>query len=100
MRGEPARDGGGARLMSEFVAVVVDIREERRIAGRVRWQVQLDRTEFAPGETGVLRAVARSGAMLEVPVLGVSIDGLGEVWHTVEKPLATGTDVTGLVERV
>ena len=33
-------------------------------------------------------AVARSGARLVVPVLGVTVDDAGEVWHVVEKPLA------------
>jgi alanyl-tRNA synthetase len=41
--------------------------------------------------------VARSGARLVVPVLGVVVDDGGEVWHVVEKPLAAGTAVTGRV---
>ena len=48
------------------------------------------------GDVGVLEAVARSGARLVVPVLGVVMDA-GEVWHVVEKPLAAGTAVTGRV---
>jgi hypothetical protein len=83
--------------MSEFSAVVTDIREESRLARQQRWQMLLDRTEFALGETGVLEAVARSGARLEVPVLDVVVDGAGEVWHLVEKPLTAGTAVTGRV---
>ena len=83
--------------MSEFSAVVTDIREESRLAGQQRWQMLLDRTEFALGETGVMEAVARSGARLEVPVLDVVVDGAGEVWHLVEKPLTAGTAVTGRV---
>ena len=82
--------------MSEFAAVVTDIREESRIAGRQRWQMALDRTEFVAGDVGVLEAVARSGARLIVPVIGVVVDS-GEVWHVVEKPLAAGTTVTGRV---
>jgi hypothetical protein len=80
-----------------FSAVVVDIREESRVAGRQRWQVLLDRTEFTAGDTGELEAVARSGALLLVPVLGAVEDG-GEIWLQVEKPLAAGTEVTGCVE--
>ena len=80
-----------------FSAVVVDVREERRVAGRQRWQVLLDKTEFAAGNTGVLEAVARSGARLVVPVIGSVADG-AEVWLQVEKPLAAGTEVTGRVE--
>jgi hypothetical protein len=82
--------------VSEFSGVVTDIREESRAAGRQRWQMALDRTEFVVGDVGVLEAVARSGARLVVPVLGVVMDG-GEVWHVVEKPLAAGTAVTGRV---
>ncbi len=86
--------------MSEFAAVVVDIREESRVAGRQRWQMALDRTEFGAAEdesVGVLEAVAPSGVRLRVPVLGVMVDASGEVWHVVEKPLAAGTAVTGRV---
>ena len=85
--------------MSEFSGVVTDIREESRVAGRQRWQMALDRTEFVVGDVGVLEAVARSGARLVVPVLGVMMDA-GEVWHVVEKPLAAGTSVTGRVVSV
>ncbi len=85
--------------MLEFRATVTDIREERRVEGKVRWQLQLDRTEFLAGDAGTMEAVARSGALLTVPVLSVSVDGAGEFWHVVEKPLATGTEVTGRVER-
>jgi alanyl-tRNA synthetase len=83
--------------VSEFAAVVTDIREESRLAGRQRWQMALDRTEFAVGDKGVIEAIARSGARLEVPVLSVEIDDAGEVWHLVEKPLTAGTAVTGRV---
>ena len=83
--------------MSEFSCVVTDIREESRVAGKQRWQMALDRTEFVAGDVGMLEAVARSGAKLAVPVIGVVIDAAGEVWHVVEKPLAAGTRVTGRV---
>jgi hypothetical protein len=81
----------------EFSAVVIDIREESRIAGKQRWQMALDRTEFGAGDVGTMEAIARSGVRLEVPVLGVVIDATGEVWHVVEKPLAAGTAVTARV---
>ena len=84
-------------LVKEFSGVVTDIREESRVAGRQRWQMALDRTEFVAGDTGVLEAVSRSGARLMVSVIGVVIDAAGEVWHVVEKPLAAGTRVTGQV---
>jgi hypothetical protein len=79
-----------------FVAEVIDIREESRVAGRQRWQMVLNRTEFGVGDVGELEAVARSGAKLVVPVLGVVMEA-GEVWHVVEKPLAAGTAVIGWV---
>ena len=85
--------------MNEFYGVVTDIREESRVAGKQRWQMALDQTEFAVGDVGMLEAVARSGAKLVVPVLGVVIDAGGEVWHVVEKPLAAGTRVTGRVNQ-
>ena len=83
--------------VNEFSGVVTDIREESRVAGRQRWQVTLDRTEFVAGDVGMLEAIARSGVKLVVPVLGVVTDTAGEVWHVVEKPLAAGTKVTGRV---
>ena len=83
--------------MREFAAVVEDIREQRRVEGRIRWQVLLDRTEFAVGDVGTFEAVARSGARLEVPVLGVEAGAEGELWHVVEKPLAAGTEIKGRV---
>jgi hypothetical protein len=80
-----------------FTAVVTDIRLESREGEHVRWQMTLDRTEFRPGDTGVLEAVARSGTRIVVPVLAVLVDHRGDTWHVVEKPLAAGTDVTGRV---
>ena len=86
----------GVRV-NEFSGVVTDIREESRLAGRQRWQMALDRTEFVAGDVGMLEAIARSGTKLVVPVLDVVTDAAGEVWHVVEKPLAAGTKVTGRV---
>lgn len=75
-----------------FTAVVTDIREHSRSAGKSRWQIALDRTEFQPGDTGVLRATSRSGAVLEVAVLEVSEEA-GELWHATEKPLLADTEI-------
>lgn len=83
----------------QFEALVVDIREEGRVEGRQRFQILLDRTEFAVGDGGRLEAVGRSGARLVAEVLRVLRDGAGETWHVVEKPLAAETAVTGFVER-
>ena len=83
---------------SEFSAVVTDIRLESREGSTVRWRMTLDRTTFAPGDTGILGAVSRTGTRIEVPVLAV-VDDAGEIWHIVEKPLAAGTDISGRVTR-
>ena len=83
----------------EFSAVVTDIRLESRDGDIARWQMTLDHTSFAVGDTGVLHAVARSGTRIEVPVLRVIVEDDGDVWHVVEKPLAAGTDVIGHVTR-
>lgn len=88
----------------EFSAVVTDIRLDSRDGGEALWQVALDRTAFypegggQPWDTGVLVAVARSGATLEVPVERVEEDAQGEVWHFVRKPLVEGAEVTGYVD--
>jgi alanyl-tRNA synthetase len=70
---------------------------ESRVGAVARWQMTLDRTEFAVGDVGVLQAIARSGTRIEVPVLAVVVDQAGDLWHVVEKPLAAGTDVMGRV---
>ncbi len=83
--------------MKQFEAEVTDIREESRRGARQRWQMMLDQTAFTPeAAIGSLEAVARSGARLEVPVLGIVVNG-EDIWHIVEKPLAAGTRVTGFV---
>ncbi len=82
----------------EFSTVVTDIRLESRVGATVRWRMTLDHTEFAAGDVGVLQAVARSGTLIEIPVLAV-LDEDGDIWHVVEKPLAGGTDVVGRVTR-
>ena len=80
-----------------FSSVVVDIREEGRVGGKQQWQLLLKETKFTAGDTGVLEAVARSGARLSVPVLG-ALEEKGEIWLRVEKPLMAGTEVTGWIE--
>ena len=81
----------------EFAGVVTDIRLESRVNGVARWQMTVSGSSFQQGDTGVLEAVARSGARLVVPVLSVDADDEGEIWHVVQKPLAAGTEVTGRV---
>ncbi len=80
-----------------FAAIVTDIRLESRESGQARWQIQLDRTEFLPGEVGEVEAVARSGARLVVPVVEVVAEESSGLWHVVEKPLTEGTEVIARV---
>ncbi|NYF79498.1 hypothetical protein [Granulicella arctica] len=83
--------------MTVFEAEVIDIRERSRNGRHQRWQMLLDRTAFSPIATsGTLEAVSPSGARLQVPVLGIVVEG-EEIWHLVDKPLAAGTPVTGSV---
>ena len=82
-----------------FSAVVADIRLEARVGLAARWQMSLDRTSFAAGDTGTLEAVTRTGTRLSISVTGVRVDEEGVLWHAVEKPLAAGTDVIGMVNR-
>ena len=84
-------------MSRSFHAVVDDLREQQRLAGRVLWQMALSTSTFVPGDTGTLVAVSRKGTRLEIPVLRVEHDSAGRLWHIVEKPLAAGTDVTGEV---
>jgi alanyl-tRNA synthetase len=90
----------GSRVAGpEFTAAVTDIRLDSEAGGERWWQVALDRTAFLPGGSGgVLVAVARSGARLEVTVERVEEDAAGELWHFVRKPLPVGGEVTGRVE--
>ncbi len=87
-----------------FEAEVTDIREYARAGGEQVWQVTLDRSAFypegggQPWDTGLLKARARSGAELEIPVEAVMEDEAGEMWHTVRKPVLAGTAVSGFVD--
>ena len=80
-----------------FETTVTDIHLERQAGLRAVWRMALDRTEFQPGDSGVLEAVTRTGTRLEIPVSEVVADAAGVIWHVVEKPLAAGTDVRGRV---
>jgi alanyl-tRNA synthetase len=81
-----------------FDATVTDIRLESRVGTAGVWWMSLSRTEFAPGDTGVLEAVTRSGTRLAIPVTAIVTDADGVLWHVVEKPLAAGTDVAATVD--
>jgi alanyl-tRNA synthetase len=91
-------------FLKTFEAEVVDIREHARREGGSEWRLALDRTAFyptsggQPHDVGTLRAVSRSGATLNVPVLSVEEDEAGEVWHATAKPLLAGTKVTGDID--
>ena len=91
-------------FLTNFDAVVTDVREVLRRDGESVWQIALDRTAFYPTsggqpmDFGVLSAVSRGGATLDVPVEQVEEDEQGEVWHFVRKPLAAGTAVRGQID--
>jgi alanyl-tRNA synthetase len=93
----------------EFAAHITDIRLVEKDPNAAPdsaqlWQVALDRTAFypegggQPWDTGLLIATAPSGATLEIPVERVEEDEHGEVWHSIRKPLTTGTCITGAVD--
>ena len=83
-------------MSTTFRAVVTDIRLHSQQKGQSRWQIALDHTEFRPGDTGLLRATAKSGTVLEVVVLEVEEDS-GELWHATEKPLLAETEVEAII---
>ncbi|MBS1816219.1 MAG: hypothetical protein JSS87_15220 [Acidobacteria bacterium] len=83
-------------MSTTFRAVVTDIRLHSQQKERSRWQIALDHTEFCPGDTGLLRATSKSGAVLEVAVLEVEEDA-GELWHATEKPLLAETEVEAII---
>ena len=91
-------------FLQHFSSLVTDIRELSRTDGQSVWQIALKQTAFyptsggQPHDLGVLRATSRSGAVLEVPVVGVEEDEQGEVWHQTLKPLTAGTEVRGKIE--
>ncbi|HTV81015.1 MAG TPA: alanyl-tRNA editing protein [Acidobacteriaceae bacterium] len=91
-------------FLTTFDAVVTDVREALRREGESVWQLALDRTAFyptsggQPADSGVLSAISRGGAALEVPVEQVEEDAHGEVWHFVRKPLTAGTVVRGQID--
>ena len=84
-------------MSAEFTAAITDVQLESRAGSNVRWRIALSHTKFTAGDTGVLRAVSRSGTRIDLRVLEVLADSSGDIWHIVEKPLAAGTDVTGIV---
>lgn len=91
-------------FLASFEARVSDIRQVSQRRGEIWWQVTLDRTAFYPTsggqpyDTGVLEAVAPSGARLRAPIAGVEEDEAGEIWHTTAKPLLAGTLVRGEID--
>lgn len=91
-------------FLKTFSAQVTDIREVSRADGVSIWQLSLDRSAFYPTsggqpfDRGLLKAVSRTGAVLEVPIEEVEEDEHGEVWHLTRKPLTAGTEVEGVID--
>ena len=90
-------DSGGGEV-NEFAAVVTDIREESRVAGRQRWQMALDRTEF---RGWAIRGCWRRWRGVErdwwFRCSACEVMRRARCGIVVEKPLAAGTAVTGRV---
>lgn len=90
--------------LQNFHAKVMDIRELSQADGQSLWQISLDRSAFYPTsggqpfDTGILKTTSRSGAILEIPIVGVEEDEAGIVWHSTSKPLPTGAEVEGVIE--
>ncbi len=67
-------------FLTNFDAVITDIRLVSRTGGEALWQVALDRSAFYPTsggqpfDKGVLTATSRNGAVLEIPIDEVAED--------------------------
>jgi alanyl-tRNA synthetase len=91
-------------FLKSFPASVSDVRELSRSGSDSVWQIALDRTAFyptsggQPHDTGLLRALSRGGAPIDIPVDSVDEDEEGRLWHVVRKPLALGTQVEGHID--
>lgn len=94
-------DGSAYPEGADFSATVTEIRELTRVNGRPVFQIALDHSNFrvhtGPLPAGTLTAVARSGAVLIVPITAVFQDAAGELWLSTTKPLQPGTPVTARV---
>src|SRR5271155_253436 len=94
----------GDSFLTNFDAVVTDIRLVSRTGGEALWQVALNRSAFYPTsggqpfDKGNLTATSRTGAVLEIPIDEVAEDEQGEVWHYTAKPLVAGTQVHAAID--
>ena len=91
-------------FLTNFDAVVTDIRLVSRTGGEALWQVALDRSAFYPAsggqpfDKGILTATSRNGAVIEIPIDEVEEDDQGEVWHYTSKPLVAETRVHAAID--
>jgi alanyl-tRNA synthetase len=94
----------GDSFLTEFDAVVSDIRLVSRTGGEALWQFSLNRSAFyptsggQPHDRGTLTAISRNGAVLEAPIDEVEEDEQGEVWHFTPKPLVAGTPIHAAID--
>ncbi len=89
--------------LEEFTATVTEIRELCRVQGRPLFQIALDHSSFIPTSgplpeslddcIGTFTATSRQGILLVAPISAVHMDAAGELWHTTQKPLQSGTVV-------
>jgi alanyl-tRNA synthetase len=86
-------------FLRSFTARIVNVRPPSESAPGAMWQVSLDHSAFYPTsggqpfDTGLLRTASTMGSHLEIPVEQVEEDDTGTVWHAIQQPLATGTEV-------
>ncbi len=74
-----------ASYMDEFIAYVTAVREKDG-----KYEVTLNRSAFYPTSGG---QPYDTGVIGEANVLDVYVDGEGEVWHVIDRPLCEGDEV-------
>lgn len=91
-------------FLKTFTATVAAVRNPSSSEPGSLAQVSLDRSAFYPTsggqpfDTGLLRTVSAAGTHTEIPVEQVEEDDSGVVWHSIQPPLTTGTQVEGEID--
>jgi alanyl-tRNA synthetase len=91
--------------LTQFEATVTEVQEVSRTEGQSLWRIALDRSAFyptsggQPHDTGRIMATSKSGASLTAEIVNVEEDEQGEIWHHTAKPLSTGIQVRGEIDR-
>ena len=91
-------------FLKTFTATIADVREPSTSESGSLWQVSLDRSAFYPTsggqpyDTGLLRTTTAASSSQEISVEQVEEDDAGTVWHFIQQPIATGTQVEGEID--